>query len=351
MACTPRVTRLWSGALASELGFIFLSVILVMLVGLPISGVIAISISYLFGSRGLAAPLGIASFVGSIIAIMVFVERIRPRKREAWNTFRTKRLKWVMERSDVFSRVPHRFVEFHQLGHSKSSRSMIRKLSRIRPGEAILIDTLGAPPLPLLRSSFAFEPVEWSASDSFVSLSLIDNQDAVDTVEHDNGALLKRRGRRANNVFGWIVFLSISIGTLARASMQGQTLLSALNWSHLIVAGLAISMIVAAYRFLVVGRQFFLVPGGLVRLENGLRFRTSRLALLTPSNASLVMYREGGVYLVTEGRAAFVGADTSMLQALLIAWLSTARTPTMEELRTLLISDGELPSPVVQQSE
>lgn len=337
----PRVTRLWSGALASDLSFIFLTVILVMLAGLPFSCVIAISMRGLFG-RGLGAPLGIACFVGSIIAIMVFVERIRPRRREGWNSFRTKRLKWVMERPDVLSRVPHRFVEFHQLGHSKTSRSMMKQLSRIRPGEAILIDSLTADPLPFLRSSISFEPVQWSASESLSALTLIEPQDAGRTVEANgpvDGAVFRRRGRGANTVFGWIVILTISIGSLASASIRGQSLVSALNWSHLILAVIAASMIVAAYRHLVVGRQFFLVPGGLVRLENGLLFRTPRLALLTPKNSSLVMYRDGGVYLLTEGRPAFVTTDASMLQGLLIAWLSTARTPTLNELRTLLAQE------------
>lgn len=162
----------------------------------------------------------------------------------------------------------------------------------------------------------------------------------VDVNEPVADAQFKRHGRRANSVFGWIVILSISIGSLARASMRGQSLLSALNWSHLVLAVIAISMTVAAYRYLVVGRQFFLVPGGLVRLENGLLFRTPRLALHTPGDTSLVMYREGGVFLLTEGRASFVSTDTSMLQGLLIAWLSTARTPTMEELRMLLAPEA-----------
>ena len=341
MLAGPRVTRLWRGAVASDLSYLFLTVILVVVVGLPLSCVIAISTRALLGGA-LAAPAGMVSLVCLIVASMVLVEKIRPRKMESWNRFRLERLKWMMERPDVLSRVPHRFVEFQHHVHSRISRDMLRQLSKIRSGESVLIDNLKADRLPIPESYSAFEPIEWKESESLISLTMAETGVGgakVNSPRAGSGTFLNRPIKGFNSGVGWMVVIAISVSSLVRASMRGQSALAALNWTHLLLAIIAISTIYAAYQYLVIGRQFYLVPGGLVRLENGLRFRTPRIALLTPDNTSLVMYREGGVYLITEGNATLVAAESAMIQALIIAWTSRARRPTVEQLRLLLAPD------------
>jgi len=88
--------------------------------------------------------------------------------------------------------------------------------------------------------------------------------------------------------------------------------------------------------------HWWIVPGGIVRLRHATWCRAAEVSLLTPENASLLVHRGRQCDLIK-------GSDIVRIffpeylgpWCTLFAWISTARTPTLEEVRSLLDPEGD----------
>ena len=82
---------------------------------------------------------------------------------------------------------------------------------------------------------------------------------------------------------------------------------------------------------------WWLVPGGLVRETTALWCRQPHLSLLTPANTPIVIDARSGTGFVLDGGCVRrFDCDGDVSWAVAAAWISRARRPTMDELRTLL---------------
>jgi len=241
----------------------------------------------------------------------------------------------LIERRDFVQRFPHRLIEWHHYRFREKSLDTKASASKLRPGEVILLyfphdETVRYAE----RSGLVFEPIPLRANESRVKWLCATPEaprEAIAPVVPLRQRIWRELSRRRRLPFGAVISAVIVIQAWV-------------NTYWLKASLLALVLAVNFLPMLIVGRQYFLVPGGLVRLENGLRFRTPRIELLTPRNSSLVLYADGGAFVATGGKATFIPTDETMIRALIRAWLSTARTPTMSELRTLLAQEGSASS-------
>ncbi len=308
-------------------------------IGVPL---LIVSLNWLhstpFSNHALALPVSILICFAVIGGIVLSVGKLMNRRKRSWNRFRVARLKRFLQHAGARRRFPHRFIEFHHYSNVEKSPGLKKHLAKLPPGEVIVVDCpRNETDWRVRRSQSTFEPIPWEPGEERLWLltELPDPDDDPRVSEPVTGVTARRR------ITAWIprlfslIMMFIGLRSLIRGLIAGQW--TAAAWGCGIV--LAVLALVA-FNSLVVGRRFFLVPGGLVRLETGLLFRTPRLELFTPLNATLMLYADGGGFVASQSRVQFIDGDDFMMLCLMLAWINEARTPSMQELRTLLVGDS-----------
>jgi len=348
-ARVPRLYFIWDCQVKTELAFIVATILMFVVIGLPLTFLIIAGVRTLttWGS-GYSTALALNLEFLLIAGLFYLASAFRRPKFRSWNPFRIRRLEWLREHPSTSSRFPHRVVELIHHGHQKCAWGLKKHLAKIPPGNCIAIDfTEDEATRARSRSVQAFEPICWEARDSQM-LALVEELPALRT-EQRRPFL---HTSLDDHVARFIRFfpMTLVIFALGKAIVSGQSWISLLQDSRGVIVGLCVLFSIFAFGALVIGRKYYLVPGGLVRVENGLFFRKPRIDLLTPRDTSIVAYGSGGVILVSGGKAKIIETDRNQVAALLIAWLSQARPPTMEELRTLHAPENE-PSPRVPHGD
>ena len=319
---------------------VFTAVAAFFLIGVPL---LYVSLTWLhstsFTNHALALPVSILSCFAVGGGVIASVGALMSRRRLSWNRHRVARLEQFLQNENARRRFPHRFIEFHHFTALEKSGRIKKHLAKLPPGEIIVLDC----PRELTdwrvrRSQSSFEPIPWEQGEERLFWLLSELPDP------ENEPRMSQPPTPVNwrqRIKSWVPLLSslflmlVGLRSLIRAVISGKW--TAAAWGCGIVLGV---LAIAAFSSLVVGRRYFLVPGGLVRLENGLLFRKPRLELFTPRNASMLLYPDGGVFIASQGKVQFLECSEEMSFCLMLAWLNEARPPTMQELRTLLVGES-----------
>ena len=314
------------------------AVIILIIPGTILLGYISPWISWKLGPAMAVGALFVAVLLSLLVATIV-LQFLRYNRRSRV-PFRVERLRSISQCDDFAKLLPHRWVEFLCHKFRRGSLGINGEMCALAPGEVITVNLAnyeaGTSPWQFLASDLSFEPTPWKAFDSRMRELL-----SVAT-ENQSRAWDRQDEREKERMIGahrpwipWSAFVglpvilsSLAIGATSTASV-----------GSISVVGLLVLLMIIVVRFLVVGSAYYLVPGGLVRIKHGLLYRKPQLHLLTPGNAALVLYVEGGCHIITREHSERVRTDTNMNRALLLAWTSSARTPTMQELRTLLVGE------------
>lgn len=129
-------------------------------------------------------------------------------------------------------------------------------------------------------------------------------------------------------VLGWLVFL-IAILADGLSRNDSEDILGALF-------SLAVSGAFGAFWFLRTHHRF-LVPGGIVFRTDAAWRRGQEVSLVTPADSPLYIdFRDGTVMVLDRSKVRSFTCDESTRWLLLAGWQSTARTPTLEEVKTFL---------------
>jgi len=345
----PRVWFIWDCVLRTDPLAILAAVAAFFFIGVPF---LFVTLNWLhstpFHNHSLAFPFSFVLCFGVGGGIVLAVGKLMHRRKRARNRFRVARLERFLKSSGARVRFPHRFVEYHHFSLVEKSGGLKKHLAKIAPGEIIVV---GCPrnetDWRVRRSQSVFEPIPWGDERMLWLLTELAEPNPETEPEPTEAEPPVSWRSRASGLVPLLIHLFlvvIGIRALIKALMTGQT---AWIW----VCGIVLVLLAfTAVHYLIIGRQYFLVPGGLVQLETGLLYRTPRLELFTPRNSALMLYAEGGAFVASQGKVRFLESDALMAQCLLLAWLNEARTPTMDELRTLLAPECVTASPSVRDA-
>jgi len=329
------------------------------------------------GAGGSAASWNLIVVVGSLLlclmpAIGWIIWYTAQKKSEIRRRsgLRLARLERIVRHPNAKARLPHRVAE-HALTAATHIDKALRRFARtLPPGHVIFCRTPSAARLRIAAATdVPFEPIDlYKDQEQLAWLQYLGDpatRAAIDAGGFDPTAPLdpaadasagpdaesaapRSLSRRAIGIpvgvvgciLGLLIFLApwaFVIFLIVQAVRQPSPVNVGLA---LLPFGLAIAGIVAnPFR----SRSFFLIPGGVAVRTTGLAGRNATVQRFTPADASIVANTvTSAVWLVPAdgGKPIALGAELSEGNPLLIAWLSTAPTPSQAQLELLLDPKG-----------
>ena len=302
--------------------------------------------------------------LGFVLAIVwaLAVDRWLRRRSMHRAGHRQDRLERLATHPTAAARVPHRLIELAYRRHLQRSFQFEGRLrlacGRVLAdaGEGWLIVVRGPktapPPLPA-PSDAAFEPINpaepdeqlvWLLRRSYPDAFADETAKAASersVASRRRGILttLRRVAARIATLLGWAWLAWIVYAMLFPRRVPG-------GWVYRII--FVWLLLLPFLWHLVRGRTWWLVPGGVVYRDHRLWRKRVVVGLLTWRGSSVMIDVDGTAYFSDRGRLrryhwgrADRKADAAGVAALLAAWLSTARTPTREEVLAFMGPDAE----------
>ncbi|MBN1511017.1 MAG: hypothetical protein JXB13_03305 [Phycisphaerae bacterium] len=313
---------------------------------------------------------------------------IGKRAGRARERLRRARLAAASAHPDFQKRLPHRAIELAclrkqrlgDLGVRRFRRSLRDILSPLAPGTVIVAnygptdDEGVAPPFPV-PTDVPFEPADLNSGDgpNLVEVNLRAQGLSIDDWMNSLGdkvpplEMYARRNpsatskppeysdtrKRASQKQGGLALLRRVCGAVGR--VVGLLILFGLMLSPvLVIAGLfywnpqsgflcvsigVVLLGLLSMVTLIAGRHWWAVPGGIVRVDHRLWRSQRDVRVYRSANTPLfVDYGESKGYVLFRGRLATIPASWTLLAA----WLSTARSPTDEEILAFVGPDARL---------
>ena len=264
-------------------------------------------------------------------------------------TGRRERLASVLGVPSVATRLPHRGVEWVLRRHPTSSRKLRAALRTLPPGTIIVangprrVDGAWRP----AGAHTPFEPVGLASNDEQLGWLLYQDALGQGHIEEDDTSSAESGRAEVRRVKGATVFGSILsvVGILWLVyclflAVTGQ-------WGgHAYFALLVLGMILLGrLADMFWERAWWVVPAGLLCRESRLWRKAMAIRLFAAEESALFLdMREGHGFV--HGHGQVLKFDCPHLQipvswGVLSAWLSTARRPTLEEVRSYLGPDAE----------
>ncbi len=311
------------------------------------------------------------------------------RKGRERERLRRARLTAASAHPDFQKRLPHRAIEMAclrkqrlgDLGVRRFRRSLLDILSPLAPGTIIVAnygpteDEEVAPPFPV-PTDVPFEPVDMNGVDgpNLLEINLRAQGWSVDNWMNSLGdkapplEVYERRGRsatskppehsdtrkRASQKQGGLALLrrigGAVVGVVGLLILLGLLLspvvviVSMFFWnpqSGFLCVSIGVVLLGLLWMVtLIGGRHWWAVPGGIVRVDHRLWRSQRDVRVYRSTNTRLfVDYSESKGYVVFRGLLATIPASWTLLAA----WLSTARSPTDEEILAFVGPDARLP--------
>jgi len=291
------------------------------------------------------AALGCVSIACGLPLSNMLANQLRIDDMLRRRTFRTERLKTIVSKVDSVHRLPHRHVEMLMRSRFASLSTKHRIAERLNPGDTIVVRSLGGPPLSMPRGSeVPFEPVaitqKTAGAYGLVGLSLGSAGRPGDAGAHEKAVrqsgpffpplsktylffaiILPVALFTLRRDIGWLPFVTYLAGLVLWATFPRNSRGRRSLWQRLLTG-------------------WWIVPGGLVFREGGLAKPAQVIGLLTANDSSMLVDARCGKVIVHRGNQTFpILADPFFCWAILAGWISTARTPTMAEIESLLHPD------------
>lgn len=250
---------------------------------------------------------------------------------------RTRRLAAIAGSERARQRLPHRFLE-HHLRHCRDGRNLDRKrieaVLRELPKRHVFVinPVLGEGESLPVATGVPFEPLSFDEpSENATYYYLASQQEAGGpTVEEATGRLAYEPVRSR-----WDIRLLWHIPLLIAFVVVGYAAMGLCGLPALVVV-LPLAAFRIAWRFFVT-RHRFLVPGGIAFREDAFWRRGQLVTLVTPDETPLIIRDADCRFIVSEkDRAREEPCGSLGPNILLAGWLSTARTPTLDEVKTFL---------------
>ncbi len=268
-----------------------------------------------------------------------------PHRIEPHFQVRRRRLAAVEQHPQGASRFPHRVLEAAWYRRQGVSAAVASKLRRCPPGCVILVNYPGPgdtiPPIPADR---AFEPVDIGDETELWALLELSQGAPIPKTTPPEGADSSSDVRPA-----WRRIL----GALWSVMSQTASVAGLLFWPVLLLLeawradglerafylGIILILVgIPVLRGLLVERRWWLVPGGLVYRENRVWRKRTELKLFTPATTPLLLNWWSDAGFVVDGpRIRRFECGELAAWVTVAAWRSPGRTPTLEELRVLLV--------------
>ncbi len=283
----------------------------------------------------LSAAVLLLICVAAALAGGLIVLRVRARLARRRRGPRFRRLDRLAPLDEAARRFPWRVVEHALRARGVRSAVVAAVLRRIGPGHLVALnsgcDWMRFSPM---SSDIGFEPVllggDWDRQSSLICRNL---QAQGLEIEFDASATAPpwylRIIGRLSGLYRWtlvplvvatcfaVAALTIGVGGLAARTIIASAL--ALAW----LVGLAVGM---SFQ-----RKWWAAPAALIYQEHRLWRRRPNVGLITPGDSSLIVDLDGRAYALEGGRLRVIGCPRWSVWFLLMAWISTARTPTREE--------------------
>lgn len=327
----------------------YTSFIFLLVLTLPMTAVafLVLNVSWRFSSLSFDSwwRVGLVGLAFAALATTVLnaVAWLWPSRLPLRNrTYRTQRLEALAAHPDFAARLPHRLVELSLRLRPEWLVSKKWIMAQLRPEDTIVIQPHDVPPLTRPNASnVPFEPAgvvfRGDELNALASLHLGDEKEPGDATA------LERELHDAHKLINvpeapfWITGIVIMLCVVGWAPRW-------YRWA----AGFGVLLLIRAisvffglpYPFMDENTRWWIVPGGLCYHKRGLWKRTRELGLIARRESPLVIdYRRGTAYVQRDGQPRTITNGPMACWAILAGWMSTARTPTLEEVRSLLDPD------------
>lgn len=275
------------------------------------------------------------AFVGPVLcAIVLHVLRHALLMRHT--RLRSQRLVRITGIQGAIARVPHRFVERALRSPFGAYRKARRVLGQAPIGTCIMVQPMSRPHgTGICSRSIPFEPVPvgFDTDEGLALVSLCRSEgEQISSTSSNKRAILKVRRQPS-----WMLRLVIILGTVTWLGWTSFRLVGPI-WAVLCVMVAIAPAGILMFR----KRQLWIVPGGLALREVALWRKTPRIRLFARTKASMFADLRGRPGCVADAYvAAPIRATQRCALAVVAGWISTARTPTLEEVRTLLDPESD----------
>ena len=262
-------------------------------------------------------------------------------------TYRTRHLDRMATDKPARLRFPHRLIE-HWKYQRRARKSRLKLLmEEIGPGSVVVLRKYYVRYPPPEPSCIPFEPVQALLDQDrvyyLIHLHLGPEEPAQESpppessVAHSQDPKLPLRER-----YAWVIqwFCILVVVGLLTESIYGMLVAPSLPNALLLLmltGALGGQLVVSVLR----GRQWWIVPGGLIYREYRAWWRKDRIGRITPADSSLVIDRHTNhCYALVDGRLmAFACSDWDWW-LLATAWVSTLPPPRMEQVQSFFDSAG-----------
>ena len=331
---------------------IFVSYLFVFLISLFVLGLLFQRLPGPSGLRfGVASALSfLMAGIGPIISYQ-FLEAFRRRyryrrtRRHSPERQRLDRLTAVVNHAEAMPRAVSRLVEYEIRTHGGRSRKLAEILNRAGPGLVIVVTTVGWTSFPRhVPTDARFEPIDleqdnerlawlgdqvWEAAQQTYPLNQTD-------VDIEPSALLIRD--KLGVLVKWLFGI---VGCLGLAYMAYSTVRFPASTDAYLFCGFFLLMVLLALGGLLADSTWWLVPGGLVFRRRRAWRRNVQVRLITPAESSLIVVAGGGAFVLDRGRLRGFNYPHWCDWALIAGWMSTAPTPSRDEILAFVGPDAE----------
>jgi hypothetical protein len=346
-----RIHLLWKPTVkstATELVLLGVGLMFAWIVVFPLSSFIFMTV--LAQQLKLLALLG-----GGCIAIAASVYIYQALSNKAESRFRNMprnrldRLAKISKHSNGRVRLPHRLAEC-EIRRVRPTKARLKDaLARIPPRHVVYLNYPLRPSSQLPTSNdVPFEPIDIAADDEQLKwLVTMNLESGPQLPEFDQPKTIGRWPDRIKALLS-VILRHLYILIMFVTILGGGYDLFFGKWSSESFAFLFCAAIFAGgFVFPVfVEKKWFLVPGGVVMRESRLWTRNDQIKVFTTNTHGVLLDAESRTVALLDGTRLYrFQSDEDVTWPTLAAWLSTARTPTDQEIRNFLgLPDPQGPS-------
>ncbi len=291
---------------------------------------------------GFLVPVAwLLAMIGPYPWIRIF-NRWQHRRRIKPTRHRCARLAKVLEAKESIVRLPHRYIEQLMRKKSASTKPMKRALLALNPGTVIIANGSRLHDLPRLTpNDISFEPIDliedegqaiWLVRANYEAQNLAHEEymsTEEETEEGSPGHLYWQAQFWTDRFMGVAILLMFAAGPLLFDNDP------IIKW--LLISSLTLLAFAALFGELFTERRWWLMPCGLFYREHRFWKKELRIKLLRATDTPLFLNLElGQALVVDDGKVRSISISPSMGLAILAGWISTAHTPTEQEIQSFV---------------
>lgn len=334
------------------------------LIAIPVSYLVAFLIVLLvlgFLLSRLPDPSGIRFGVASAISLLMAVigpivsyrileafrrrYRYRRTRKHSPERQRRDRLAAVVNHPEPMPRTVARLVEYEIRTRGGRTGKLAEILNRAGPGFVIVVTTTGCSSFPRpVPTAARFEPIDLQQDDGrlawlgdqaleVTAQAFQSSRTEVDTA-HSGLLIRDKLGVLAMWVF-------VITGCLGLAYMGYSTVRFPASSDAYMFSGIFVLLVLLLLGRLLADSTWWLVPGGLIFRRRRVWRKNVEVRLITPRESSLVVGVGGEAFVLDRGRLRYFYYPYWGSWALIAGWMSTAPTPSKDEILAFVGPDAE----------